>query len=99
MAQFISAKEFHSWGEQKGKAGGSQEKAGVSRRMFLPRGNSSIPRGNSSIPSVFRALYSVLRTSVCLTGQALLTALWRGDRLREPSSPADAAQESHTGPF
>lgn len=92
LAQFISAKEFYSRLDQKGKAGGSQEMTGVSRRMFLPRGDSSIPGG-------FRAPYSVLRTSVCLTGQAGLTTLWSGDSLGEPSSPPGVAQGNHTGLF
>lgn len=84
---------------RKAKQVGAKRKQVFPEECFSRGATVASPGATVASPSVFRALYSVLRTSVCLTGQALLTALWRGDRLREPSSPADAAQESHTGPF
>lgn len=63
----IPAKEFVSCVEHKGKAGGSQETTGVSRRVF--------PRGVTvASPGVLGAPCSVCGP-LCLTGQALLPAL------------------------
>lgn len=82
----IPAKEFLSCVEHKGKAGGSQETTGVSRRVFFLRGDSSISRCPWG-PIL------CMRTSVCLTGQALLPALWSADRQRAKKAILDSSTD------
>lgn len=60
--------------------------AGVSRGV-------SLPGATVALTGVFRTPRSVLRTSVFLVAQALLAALWSGDRMWESRSPADMAQD------